>query len=159
MIQDRTDSGDGCCAQSTGKVDPQAPGWTKRVRVRNQPPDRAPCLERVGVLEQRISGYADKLGDHVVEPAVGLTSDLLGEAYDFYNLYSWEAPMVLTADEGKAPMVPEDPIIEAVPRAIMGAQGGPVIREGAKQHLVKWLPVYLLRSGQNVSSERSTLKS
>ncbi|XP_048542188.1 uncharacterized protein LOC125521180 [Triticum urartu] len=48
VIQDQTDSADGCSAQSTGKVDPQAPGWTKRVRVGNQPPDRAPCPERVG---------------------------------------------------------------------------------------------------------------
>ena len=30
VIQDQTDSADGCSAQSTGKVDPQAPGWTKR---------------------------------------------------------------------------------------------------------------------------------
>uniref|UniRef100_A0A8R7V0T7 Uncharacterized protein n=2 Tax=Triticum urartu TaxID=4572 RepID=A0A8R7V0T7_TRIUA len=29
VIQDQTDSADGCSAQSTGKVDPQAPGWTK----------------------------------------------------------------------------------------------------------------------------------
>ncbi|XBJ09043.1 uncharacterized protein [Aegilops tauschii subsp. strangulata] len=43
VIQDQIDSADGCSAQSTGKVDPQAPGWTKRVRVGNQPPDRAPC--------------------------------------------------------------------------------------------------------------------
>lgn len=29
-------------------------------------------------------------------------------------------------------MVPEDPIFEAVRRAIMGAQGGPMIREGGQ---------------------------
>ncbi|KAM3385940.1 hypothetical protein ACQJBY_009544 [Aegilops geniculata] len=77
-------------AQSTGKVDPQAPGWAKRVRVSNQPSDRAPCPERVGALEQTMRGCAGKLGGHVVEPAIGLTFDSLGEAYDFYNLYSWE---------------------------------------------------------------------
>lgn len=43
---------------------------------------------RVGALEQTIRGYADKLGTHVVEPSIGLTSDSLGEAYEFYNLYS-----------------------------------------------------------------------
>ncbi|KAM3349124.1 hypothetical protein ACQJBY_022327 [Aegilops geniculata] len=89
-IQDRTDSRDVASAQSTGKVDPQAPGWTKWVRVGNQPPDRAPCPERIGALEQTIRGYAKKLGEHVFEPAIGLTFDSLGEAYDFYNLYSWE---------------------------------------------------------------------
>lgn len=41
-------------------------------------------------LEQTIRGYANKLGDHVVESAIGLTFDSLVEAYDFYNLYSWE---------------------------------------------------------------------
>lgn len=59
-------------------------------RVGNQPPDRATCPERVGALEQTIRGYADKLGDHVVERAIGLTFDSLCEAYDFYNLDPWE---------------------------------------------------------------------
>lgn len=61
-----------------------------RVRVGKQPPDRAPCPERVGALEKTIKGYADKLGPSVVEPEIGLTFDSLGEAYDFYNIYSWE---------------------------------------------------------------------
>uniref|UniRef100_A0A453K5E3 Uncharacterized protein n=1 Tax=Aegilops tauschii subsp. strangulata TaxID=200361 RepID=A0A453K5E3_AEGTS len=61
-----------------------------RVRIGNQPPDRAPCHERVGAVEQTIKEYADKLGDHVVELAIGLTFDSLGEAYDFYSPYSWE---------------------------------------------------------------------
>lgn len=29
VIEDRVDSGDGASAQSTGKMDPQVPGWTK----------------------------------------------------------------------------------------------------------------------------------
>lgn len=37
------------------------------------PADITPCPGRVGVLEQLIRGYADKLGEHVVEPALGLT--------------------------------------------------------------------------------------
>ena len=61
-----------------------------RVRVGKHPPDRKPCPDRTGALEQTIRGDADKLGEHVVEPAIGLTFDSLGEAYDFYNLYSWE---------------------------------------------------------------------
>ncbi|KAE8819131.1 Nucleoside-diphosphatase mig-23 [Hordeum vulgare] len=88
IIQDRTESDDGGSAESTGKVDPQTSAWTKRVG--NQPPDRATCPERVGALEQTIRGYADKLGDHVVERAIGLTFDSLCEAYDFYNLDPWE---------------------------------------------------------------------
>lgn len=30
VIEDTADSGDGASAQSTGKMDPQALGWTKR---------------------------------------------------------------------------------------------------------------------------------
>lgn len=41
-------------------------------------------------MEQTIRGHAKKLGDHVVEPAIGTTFEPLSEAYDFYNLYSWE---------------------------------------------------------------------
>lgn len=29
-------------------------------------------------------------GDEVIDPCLGTTFDSLGEAYDFYNLYSWE---------------------------------------------------------------------
>lgn len=60
-----------------------------RVRVGKHPPDRKSCPDRTGALEQTIRGDAD-IGEHVVEPAIGLTFDSLGEAYNFYNLYSWE---------------------------------------------------------------------
>lgn len=59
------------------------------MRVGKHTLDRTPCPERVGAL-QTIHRYAEKLGDHVVEPVTGLTFNSLGEAYDFYNLYSWE---------------------------------------------------------------------
>jgi hypothetical protein len=35
-------------------------------------------------------GVILKTEGSVVEPAIGMTFDSLGEAYDFYNLYSWE---------------------------------------------------------------------
>jgi hypothetical protein len=34
--------------------------------------------------------FAEKLGDKVIDPCLGTTFDSIGEAYDFYNLYSWE---------------------------------------------------------------------
>ncbi|XP_044440036.1 uncharacterized protein [Aegilops tauschii subsp. strangulata] len=52
QIDDRAESVNGGSAQSTGKMDPQEPGWTNRVRVGKHPPDRTPCLDRVGALEQ-----------------------------------------------------------------------------------------------------------
>ncbi|KAE8818010.1 endonuclease V [Hordeum vulgare] len=107
IIQDRTESDDGGSAESTGKVDPQTSAWTKRVG--NQTPDRATCPERVGALEQTIRGYADKLGDHVVERAIGLTFDSLCEAYDFYNLDPWEHGFdIRTQDVLKGRLVLED---------------------------------------------------
>jgi hypothetical protein len=37
-----------------------------------------------------IRSYPERRGDFVLEPLLGMTFDSLGEAYDFYNLYSWE---------------------------------------------------------------------
>uniref|UniRef100_A0A453QLD0 Uncharacterized protein n=1 Tax=Aegilops tauschii subsp. strangulata TaxID=200361 RepID=A0A453QLD0_AEGTS len=37
--------------QSTGKNDPQAPGWAKRVRVGRAPDERPPCAARMSALE------------------------------------------------------------------------------------------------------------
>jgi hypothetical protein len=34
--------------------------------------------------------YAEKLDDEVIDPCLGTIFASLGEAYDFYNLYSWE---------------------------------------------------------------------
>lgn len=40
-------------------------------------------------LEQSIQKYAEEPSKSVVKPELGLSFDLSGEAYDFYNLYSW----------------------------------------------------------------------
>uniref|UniRef100_A0A453DNQ2 Uncharacterized protein n=1 Tax=Aegilops tauschii subsp. strangulata TaxID=200361 RepID=A0A453DNQ2_AEGTS len=75
---------------STGKDDPQAPGWTKRVRIGQAPIEHAPCAGRVCALEKTLSGYAENKTDTIVVSVVGYNFDSLGEAYDFYNLYPWE---------------------------------------------------------------------
>ena len=49
-----------------------------------------PCAGRVTPLEETIRRYADKPTESVVKPQIGMSFDSLGEAYDFYNLYSWE---------------------------------------------------------------------
>jgi hypothetical protein len=54
------------------------------------PPDRTPCASWKSALEKSIREYAEKLGDEVIDPCLGKTFDSLEEAYDFYNLYSWE---------------------------------------------------------------------
>ncbi|XP_047077061.1 uncharacterized protein LOC124687310 isoform X2 [Lolium rigidum] len=60
------------------------------IRVGGNAAERTPCPNWIGALEKTIRSYAETRGDHVVEPTLGLTFDSLGEAYDFYNLYSWE---------------------------------------------------------------------
>uniref|UniRef100_A0A8I6XEH5 Protein FAR1-RELATED SEQUENCE n=1 Tax=Hordeum vulgare subsp. vulgare TaxID=112509 RepID=A0A8I6XEH5_HORVV len=75
---------------STGKDDPQTAGWAKRVCVGRAPVKRLPCAGRVCALEKTLRCYAEKKTDTVVVPPIGYTFDSLGEAYDFYNLYSWE---------------------------------------------------------------------
>lgn len=47
MIADQAESGDATSAQSTGKMDPQVSGWTKRVRVGKHLLDALPRKELV----------------------------------------------------------------------------------------------------------------
>ncbi|XBI57134.1 hypothetical protein VPH35_038600 [Triticum aestivum] len=63
-------------------------------RVGRAPPDRAPCPNRATPLEETIRRYADKPLENVVKPEIGMSFDSLGEAYDLYNLYSWELGFV-----------------------------------------------------------------
>jgi hypothetical protein len=37
-----------------------------------------------------LTGFAERKTDVVVAPTVGTCFDSIEEAYDFYNLYSWE---------------------------------------------------------------------
>ena len=74
----------------TGKEDPQAPGWTKRVCVSHAPVECPPCASRIIALQKTLRRYAEKKTDTVVVPAIGSNFDSLGEAIDYYNLYSWE---------------------------------------------------------------------
>lgn len=55
VIAEQAESGDAVSAQSTGKMDSLAPGWTKRVSVGKHPPDRTPCS---GANDSRICKQA-----------------------------------------------------------------------------------------------------
>lgn len=44
----------------------------------------------MSAMEKSVRGFAEDLGDNVIMPKLGTSFDTLGEAYDFYNLYSWE---------------------------------------------------------------------
>ncbi|XBI81819.1 hypothetical protein VPH35_090645 [Triticum aestivum] len=74
--------------QSIDRVNREAPGWTKRLRLGSAPPDRAPCPSRMSALELSVRKYREQPDKSVIRPELGLSFDSLGEAYDFYNLYS-----------------------------------------------------------------------
>ncbi|XP_044386961.1 protein FAR1-RELATED SEQUENCE 7 isoform X2 [Triticum aestivum] len=65
-------------------------GWVTRNRRVAVPDERATSADRVTALETALTGFAERKTDTVVTPSVGLTFDSINEAYDFYNLYSWE---------------------------------------------------------------------
>ncbi|KAM0858644.1 hypothetical protein ACQ4PT_047701 [Festuca glaucescens] len=52
--------------------------------------ERAASAERISALESAFRGFVERKGDEVLSPIIGLSFDSLGEAYDYYNLYSWE---------------------------------------------------------------------
>lgn len=54
------------------------------------PPERKLNLSRVSVLEQTLRDFPTRDNGEVIVPLVGVSFDSIGEAYDFYNLYSWE---------------------------------------------------------------------
>lgn len=60
------------------------------MRVGAVAPGRKPCPSRTSALEKAIRGFAENPGDNVIVPTLGTSFDSLGEAYEFYNLYSWE---------------------------------------------------------------------
>ena len=51
---------------------------------------RPPCPARGPALEKSVREFVEHPGDIVMVPKIGTSFDTLGEAYDFYNLYSWE---------------------------------------------------------------------
>ena len=61
-----------------------------RVRIGATPLERTICSDRMGALEKSIRDYAENPNETVIKPELGTSFDSLGEAYDFYNLYSWE---------------------------------------------------------------------
>ncbi|XP_044437003.1 protein FAR1-RELATED SEQUENCE 7 [Triticum aestivum] len=65
-------------------------GWVSRKRRDVMPDERSTSADRVTALEKALTGFADRHSETVVTPSVVLTFDSINEAYEFYNLYSWE---------------------------------------------------------------------
>ncbi|KQK17192.1 hypothetical protein BRADI_1g32951v3 [Brachypodium distachyon] len=86
-----------CHAETSMKFPPRegvmkinSEGWTCRVRIGVAPDEREINPERISALENSIKNYAERKSNTVVNPMVGTSFDSLEDAYDFYNLYSWE---------------------------------------------------------------------
>lgn len=60
------------------------------MRIGGAAQGRTPCPNRTTSLEKAIRSFAENNGGNVVVTKLGTSFDALGEAYDFYNLYSWE---------------------------------------------------------------------
>jgi hypothetical protein len=50
-------------------------------------PDSTPCPSKPSDLEKPIRGYAEKVGDDIIDRCLRTTPDSLGEAYNLYYLY------------------------------------------------------------------------
>ena len=61
-----------------------------RLRIGAAAPSRPPCPNRVSAFEKAVRNYAENPRGNVVTPTINTIFDTVGEAYDFYNLYSWE---------------------------------------------------------------------
>ncbi|KAM0889782.1 hypothetical protein ACQ4PT_027487 [Festuca glaucescens] len=66
-------------------------GWKRRPRGPAVPEERPSSVGRVAALEASLRGFAARQTDVVVNPAMGTVFDSLPEAYELYNLYSWES--------------------------------------------------------------------
>lgn len=66
-------------------------GWKRRPRGPPVPDERPPSVGRVPALESSLHGFANRQSEVIVNPTMGTVFDSLPEAYEFYNLYSWES--------------------------------------------------------------------
>ena len=60
------------------------------MRLGKVPDERHMNPDRKTALELSVRAFAEKCEGHVINPKIGMEFDSLDEAYEFYNLYSWE---------------------------------------------------------------------
>jgi hypothetical protein len=59
-----------------------------RVHVGRARPERTPGASRKSALQRSIRGYAEKLGDEVIDLCMGMAFDSLGEAFTILTTYT-----------------------------------------------------------------------
>ncbi|XBJ04656.1 hypothetical protein VPH35_023560 [Triticum aestivum] len=76
--------------RSTGKMNPRVPGWNKRLRIGAAVPTGR-LVQTGSVHSRRLCGVLLRTRLTMLSHQLSApTFDSMGEAYDFYNLYSWE---------------------------------------------------------------------
>ncbi|XP_044972140.1 protein FAR1-RELATED SEQUENCE 5-like [Hordeum vulgare subsp. vulgare] len=75
------------CVQKSGQ---EQCTWKRRIRLGKIPDQREPKMGRACALEKAMRSYVDQKSGQVVAPEIGREFDSLAEAFEFYNLYSWE---------------------------------------------------------------------
>jgi len=69
----------------------ESKAWKKRRRVQNAQKREAFRLPRgMGTVERAMRRYCEKWEGNIFEPYPGLEFDSEAEAFEYYNLYSWE---------------------------------------------------------------------
>jgi len=58
--------------------------------VSSGPDHRGKELGKTSALEHALMKFADRNSEYIINPAVGTEFDECEEAYEYYNLYSWE---------------------------------------------------------------------
>lgn len=65
-------------------------GFKKMARGRKGPDARVGPPRDFGAVETALRNSSDRTTEHIFEPVVSTAFDSIAEAYDFYNLSSWE---------------------------------------------------------------------
>ncbi|CAL5047947.1 unnamed protein product [Urochloa decumbens] len=64
--------------------------WKTRNRAISGPDFREKLEGKMGALEHALLKFADRKNPYIISPDVGTEFDHVEEAYEYYNLYSWE---------------------------------------------------------------------
>ncbi|KAI4992857.1 hypothetical protein ZWY2020_007170 [Hordeum vulgare] len=85
---------DGTSVEFSARCTEATSGWTRRVRIGKAPVEREMSAARKSALELSVRAYITKRDGNVANPVIGTSFDSIDEAYNFYNLYSWEGKPV-----------------------------------------------------------------
>jgi len=76
-------------------------GWKKRPRVGQIPDEQEETTMNPTTLEKALKSYAIWKNGLVVQPTVGTHFDSMAEAFEFYNLYSWQIGFGIRYDRSR----------------------------------------------------------